>query len=147
MNKILAKNKKGISTAAIDFFSFGHLLGGYFAFIILNAIYLVIFGFFTIEMGILTAFLCGVIWEIVENTFLLRKNIKFGYRKDSILNSLSDIGMLTLGGYIASIFLEFDLEFFLIASALFYISTVILMSIYAHLIINLFRRTNNKKKK
>ena len=42
MNKILAKKKEDISKAAFDFFSFGHLLGGYIAFIILYAFYLVI---------------------------------------------------------------------------------------------------------
>ncbi len=145
MNKILAKNKEGISKAAIDFFSFGHLLGGYFAFIILDAFYLVILGEFVIEICIITVFLSGVIWEIVENTYLFKKNIKFGYRRDSLLNSSMDVVMLTMGGFFASYCLELNLETFLITSAFFFIGNILLMSIYANKIIELFSGLSNKK--
>ena len=144
MNKILAKNKEGISKAAIDFFSFGHLLGGYFAFIILEAFYLVILGEFVIEICIVTVFLCGVIWEIVENTYLFNKNVKFGYRRDSLLNSSMDLVMLTMGGFFASYCLELNLETFLIVSALFFIGNILLMSIYANKIIELFSGLSKK---
>jgi len=128
MNKILAKNKDDISKAAIDFFSFGHLLSGYFIFIIVEAL-----------------FLYGVIWEIVENTCLFKRNIKFGYRRDSFLNSSMDVVMLTIGGLFASFCLELKLETFLITSALFFIGNILLMSIYANKIIELFSGLSNKK--
>lgn len=136
--KLIAKKKEDISKAAIDFFSFGHLLGGYFAFIILNAIYLVLFGNFIIEIGIFTVFLCGVIWEIVENTYFFKKNIKFGYRRDSFLNSSMDVFMLTIGGLFASFCLELNLGTFLITTTFFLIGNILLMSIYANRIIAVF---------
>lgn len=145
MNKILAKNKEGISKAAIDFFSFGHLLSGYFVFIILEAFFLVILGELTTLLSFLALFLYGVIWEIVENTYLFKRNIKFGYRRDSFLNSSMDVVMLTMGGLLASICLELNLEPFLIVSALFFIGNILLMSIYANRIIELFSGLSNKK--
>ena len=81
MNKIFAKNKGDVSKAAIDFFSFGHLIAGYFAFLILDALFLVIFGEFVILLCFFTIF--------------FKKNIKFGYRRDSLLNSSMDVIMLT----------------------------------------------------
>lgn len=147
MNKIFAKNKDDISKAAIDFFSFGHLLGGYLAFIILDAFFLVILGEFVILLCLFTIFLCRAIWEIIENTFLFKKNIKFGYRRDSLLNSSMDVVMLTIGGLIASFCLELNLETFLIASAFFFIGTILLMSIYAIRIIDFFRYVTKKRSK
>ncbi|MHA1497114.1 MAG: DUF2585 family protein [Promethearchaeota archaeon] len=91
MNKILAKNKDDISKAAIDFFSFGHLLSGYFIFIIVEALFLTILGELITMLSFLILFLYGVIWEIVENTCLFKRNIKFGYRRDSFLNSSMDV--------------------------------------------------------
>ena len=145
MSKIIAKNKDDVSKAAIDFFSFGHLLGGYFAFIISDAFFFVIFGEFVILLCIFTIFLCGVIWEIIENTFFFKKNIKFGYRRDSLLNSSMDVVMLTSGGVVAFIFLELNPDTFLITTSFFYIGNVILMSIYANSIIGLFRSFTKKK--
>ena len=145
MNKIFENKKEDISKAAIDFFSFGHLLSGYFVFIILKALFLVILGELITLLSLLALFLYGVIWEIVENTYLFKRNIKFGYRRDSFLNSSMDVVMLTMGGLIASIFLELNLETFLIVSALFFIGNILLMSIYANRIIELFSSLKNKK--
>jgi hypothetical protein len=145
MNKIFAKNKGDVSKAAIDFFSFGHLIAGYFAFLILDALFLVIFGEFVILLCFFTIFLCGVFWEIIENTIFFKKNIKFGYRRDSLLNSSMDVIMLTTGGVIASIFLELNPDTFLIATAFFYIGIILLMIIYANWIMDLFRSFYKKK--
>lgn len=147
MNKVFAKKKGEVSKAAIDFFSFGHLIAGYFIFIILDAFYFVIFGEFIILLCIFTIFLCGTIWEIIENTIFFKKNIKFGYRRDSLLNSSMDVVILTSGGLIAAFCLELNIETFLITTAFFYISTVLLMAIYANSIIDLFRIITKKKKK
>jgi len=147
MNKIFAKNKDGISKVAIDFFSFGHLLGGYLAFIILDAFFLVILDEFVILLCLFTIFLCGAIWEIIENTYLFKKNIKFGYRRDSLLNSSMDVVMLTIGGLFASFCLELNLETFLITSAFFFIGNILLMSIYANLIIEFFSGLINKEER
>ncbi len=146
MIKVFARSKDDVSKAAIDFFSFGHLIGGYFIFIILDALFFVIFGQFVILLCIFTIFLCGTFWEIVENTVLLKKNIKFGYRRDSLLNSSMDVVLLTSGGLIAAFFLELNLDTFWVATAFFYIVTVLLMSIYANSILGLFRNITKKKR-
>ena len=138
MNKVFAKKKGDVSKAAIDFFSFGHILAGYLIFLILDALFLVIFGEFVILLCFFTIFLCGVFWEIIENTYFFKKNIKFGYQRDSLLNSSMDIIMLTIGGVIASIFLELGLDTFLVTTAFFYIGCILLMSLYANWIMDLF---------
>lgn len=145
MIKVFAKNKDDISKAAIDFFSFGHLIGGYFIFIILTAIFVVIFGEFNVPLSIFTIFLCGIIWEIIENTIFYKKNIKFGYRRDSLVNTSMDVVILTSGGLIAAVCLVLNLETFMISTALFYISSVLLMSVYANSIIGLFKNIYKKK--
>ena len=146
MSKIIARNKDDISKAAIDFFSFAHLIGGYFGFIILDALYLVIFGEFVILLCIFTIFLCGTFWEIIENTIFFKKNIKFGYRRDSLLNSSMDVVILTSGGLIAAFCIGLSPDNFLITTTFFYIGNILLMSIYANSIMGLFRNITKKKK-
>jgi len=145
MNKIIAKNKGDLSKAAIDFFSFGHLLAGYFIFLILDALFFVLFDEFVILLCFITIFFCGVFWELIENTYFFKKDIKFGYRRDSLLNSSMDIVMLTVGGVIAAACLEVNIETFLITTAVFYISTILLMIIYANSILDLFKSIKKKK--
>lgn len=147
MNKVFAKKKGDVSKAAIDFFSFGHTLAGYLIFLILDALFLVIFGEFVILLCFFTIFLCGVFWEIIENTYFFKRNIKFGYRRDSLLNSSMDIVMLTIGGVIASLFLELNQDIFLIITAFFYIGNILLMSLYANWIMDLFSSIIKKKQK
>jgi hypothetical protein len=146
MNKIIAKNISDVSRAAIDFFSFGHLIAGYFVFIILDAFFFVIFGEFVFLLCIFTIFLCGIFWEIIENTIFFKKNIKFGFRRDSFINSSMDVVLLTSGGLIAAFFLELSPDTFLVATVFFYIGNVLLMSVYANSIIGLFRNITKKKK-
>jgi len=146
MNYVFAKKKGDVSKAAIDFFSFGHTLAGYLIFLILDALFLVIFGEFVILLCFFTIFLFGVFWEIIENTYFFKKNIKFGYRRDSLLNSSMDIIMLTIGGAIASLFLELNQDIFLIITAFFYIGNILLMSLYANWIMDLFSSIIKKKK-
>jgi len=147
MNKVFAKKKGDVSKAAIDFFSFGHTLAGYLIFLILDALFLVIFGEFVILYCFFTIFLCGVFWEIIENTYFFKRNIKFGYRRDSLLNSSMDIVMLTIGGVIASLFLELNQDIFLIITAFFYIGNILLMSLYANWIMDLFSSIIKNKNK
>ena len=146
MFKIFARIKEDVSKAAIDFFSFGHLIGGYFGFIILGALFLAIFGEFLILICIFIIFLCGAFWELFENTMLYKKNIKFGYRKDSLINSVTDIIIFTSGGAIAAACFELNPNAFLVTTAFYYIINVLLMSIYADVILGLFRNIIKKKK-
>jgi hypothetical protein len=145
MIKAFARSKSDVSKAAIDFFSFGHLIGGYFAFIVLDALFFVIFGQFVVLLCIFIIFLSGTFWELIENTIFYKKNIKFGYRRDSLINSVIDIIMFTSGGIIAAICFELNPNTFLITTTLYYIINVLLMSIYADAILGLFRNIIKKK--
>jgi len=58
-----------------------------------------------------------------------------------------DVVILTSGGLIAAFCLELNIETFLITTAFFYISTILLMAIYANSITDLFRIITKKKKK
>lgn len=145
MIKVFARNKDDVSKAAIDFFSFGHTIGGYFAFVVSDALFLVLIGEYLILLCIFVIFLCGVLWEVIENTFFFKKNIKFGYRRDSLVNSVMDVIMFTSGGIIAAVCFELSPNTFLFTTAFFYIINVLLMSIYANAILSLSRNIIKKK--
>ncbi|MEJ2278608.1 MAG: DUF2585 family protein [Candidatus Lokiarchaeota archaeon] len=145
MNKFYAKNKEGISKAAIDFFSFGHLLVGYFAFIVLDAIFLVFLNGYSFIFAILSVVFGGLIWEVIENTYLVKKDIKFGNRKDSTLNSFTDVLILFLGGLFARFSLQFNLPTFLFIAISFFIGNILIMSLYASKFIDVFKMFRNEE--
>ena len=137
MNKtnFIAQDKEDISLAAIDFFSFGHLLIGYLFFLIFNAIFLFIFEDYQYILSMICVIVCASFWELIENTLFYRKNIKFGYRRDSILNSLADIIFFMSGGLLALINFSLGIIKFLINTTIIFIGTVYLMKIYAEKIL------------
>ena len=145
MNKIYAKNKDEISKAAIDFFSFGHLLVGYFAFIVINALFLEFFNISSFIFALISIIFGGVLWEVIENLYLVKKNIKFGNRKDSTINSLMDVFMLLLGGLIAGFSIQFDLITFLFITVSFFIGDILFMSLYAMKFIDIIKIFKNEE--
>ena len=146
MNKIFAKDREDISKAAIDFFSLGHLLVGYFAYIVLNALFLILFNDISLIFALISIIFGGMLWEVIENTFLVKKNIKFGNRKDSTINSLMDVVMLFLGGFLSGFSIQFDLPIFLIITTTFFIGDVLFMSYYASRFIDISKINKNDVK-
>ena len=146
MNKIYAKNKEEISKAAIDFFSFGHLLVGYFAFIVIKALFLEFFNVSSLIFSLFSIIFGGMVWEVIENTYLVKKNIKFGNRKDSTINSLMDVFMLFLGGLLAGFSIQFDLITFFFITVSFFIGDILLMSVYASKFIDIIKIFKNEEK-
>ena len=89
--RLIARKKDDISIAAIDFFSFGHLLVGYLSLLILFSIFFVNYGISTLFFYLVGNLIISVIWELIENFWLYEVNIKFAHRRDSIINSITDI--------------------------------------------------------
>ena len=138
--KLVARRLEDVSTAAVDFFSFGHALVAYILYIILNAVFLGVLGEYRNYINLISIFNCGLIWEVIENTVLFNKGIKFGYRKDSLLNSIFDLMFFFSGGLFAMVSFNFGFLAFVVNTLVFYVTITLLMYGYYILI------QNHKKK-
>lgn len=112
MGNFVAKTKREVNISAIDFFTIGHLVMGYIAWIIAAIII-----FFTplddsITLSIADkclamacAIVIGIAWEYIENFIFINTkrfaSVKFEGREDSLSNSLTDIVGVIGGGAIA----------------------------------------------
>ena len=132
--RILAKNRDDISKAAIDCFSFTHLMFGYFGFLFLNFMFFFTFGNFFDGFSLLFIIFFSIIWELTENIVLIRFNIKFGNRKDSSFNSVMDITFFVVGGCIGLISFYLEFRFFLIL-VLFILYGMLVISLIYYIII------------
>ncbi|TFF85748.1 MAG: DUF2585 family protein [Promethearchaeota archaeon] len=112
--RILAKTRDDISKTAIDCFSFMHLMFGYFGFLFFNFMFFFTIGNFLNGFSLLFIIFFSIIWELTENIVLIRFNIKFGNRKDSVFNSGMDITFFLIGGCIGLISFYLEFRFFLI---------------------------------
>ena len=103
--QLVATTPDEVGIAALDFYTIGHICMGI-------AIFLVFSLFYTIPMKskgdsrvlmplwliwIITV-ACGIAWEYFENTIFIELGWKFEGRKDSILNSITDIIFVGVGG-------------------------------------------------
>jgi hypothetical protein len=140
--KLLATCKEDVSIAAIDFFSFGHALIAYFVYIVFNAILLGIFFSYRNYINLTLIFNYGLIWELIENTVLFNRGIKFGYRKDSILNSCFDVIFFFSGGILAMFNLSQVFIDFLFHTSIFFIGITLLMFLYRRMILNFSKKNN-----
>ena len=68
----------------------------------------------------------SIIWELIENFWLYKLNIKFAHRRDSLINSITDVIFFVLGGIIALLIIFFYFDLFLIITiVLFYLITIL----------------------
>ena len=130
-----AKNKEAVSKAAIDFYSFGHILIGYFGFIYVNVILLIFFKSYQHFLTISVLFFCALFWEIIENSIFVKKNIKFGYRRDSLINSIMDIIFFVFGGILALLIFLLGFYVFLFSTLMILCLIIIIMKVYAEKIL------------
>lgn len=128
---IIATSKEEISKIAIDVFSFCHLFFGFILYLITNLIIITIFNVALdlICLGFILFY--SIFWEILENYFLIKKNLKFGKRKDSIINSFMDMCFFLLGGVISMLNLNVRLIYSLIITLIFLNGLAIILFIYA----------------
>ncbi|MFW9942487.1 MAG: hypothetical protein ACFFFT_15720 [Candidatus Thorarchaeota archaeon] len=128
--KVIATNKDDIGISAIDFFSFTHMIIGYLIFIVLNGI---LFVMYSIPLGIFSlmyTFFIAIIWESLENTVFYYLGIKFARRRDSLINSLTDICFFSSGGLIALFNTQYGGFLFLIYTIFLFMSIILLTSFY-----------------
>jgi len=87
----------------VDPYSFSHLVHGFLFFAILNPLARKL----SLERRLLIAVALEAGWELLENSPIIinryrQATISLGYEGDSIINSMSDIAMMTLGFLAAS---------------------------------------------
>ena len=143
---LIAKTKDDVGKAAIDVFSFSHLIFGYLLYPILHSIIFILvraYLDFTCLLGIV---LMSLFWEAIENTLLYRKGIKFGDRRDSLKNSLMDIYFFSSGGVISMYNLTHGFIYFGISTFLFLNSLLFLISVYAFKILGFSSPLSKLKK-
>lgn len=143
---LIAKTKDDVGKAAIDVFSFSHLIFGYLLYPILHSIIFILvraYLDFTCLLGIV---LMSLFWEAIENTLLYRKGIKFGNRRDSLKNSLMDIYFFSSGGVISMYNLTHGLIYFLISTFIFLNSLLFLIMVYAFKILGFSSPLSKMKK-
>lgn len=104
MNEIIADESNEVGHHPIDYFSWGHVDIGVSIFLLVSLIntipswidqqlvYLIPF-WSTLVLSLVFA----VLWEIVENTLLIKLQLKFEGRRDSLLNALWDIFFVCVG--------------------------------------------------
>lgn len=91
---IIARSKEEYGIAAVDPFSLGHFLKGYVLHMIFYIFYI------PLVTSLILIFFISVLWEIIENNNFLRDYVKFNKKKDSLVNSGSDITFTILGALI-----------------------------------------------
>lgn len=93
-----ARDSPKTSQMLADWYSFSHVVHGLLFY---AALWLLARGW-AVERRFLAALLIECVWEVVENTpFVIDRyreaTAALGYTGDSIVNSLSDVGMMALG--------------------------------------------------
>lgn len=133
--KIFGKRKEDISKSPLDFYSFGHLIFGHIAYIIIFLI-----GLFSeiplirdamIRRVLGFTIFVGLIWEIVENNTFVKYKLK--KHVDSLNNSLCDILCVFIGASIIGIvmfFIGYTNVLFLLINTLILITYFMFFYIY-----------------
>ncbi len=113
MGSIIGTKPEEVSTAWVDYWSFGHLLFGTVAYFIIYAIAFYVFyaefpDWFNVTLrdpqhiagfwGLIGAIICGIVWEPIENI----GGVKAGWKdkRDSWPNLIIDCIMVFLGALI-----------------------------------------------
>ncbi len=105
LNQIVATTIPEVGISAFDFYSFGHICMGIGIFLFFSLFYVVpmLHGtsdkpWLKLWMVWAITFAIGIAWEFFENIVLYDMGLKFEGRRDSIINSISDIILVGIGG-------------------------------------------------
>ena len=75
--------------------------------------------------------LASISWEVLENFYFYKLGLKFALRRDSVINSITDIFFFSIGGFYAMINIHFDFTFFLISTLTFLNIDISIAVLYA----------------
>lgn len=79
----------------------------------------------------------SIFWELIENFLLIKIDLKFGKRKDSLINSFMDLCFFSLGGAISMFNMMFGFTFFLINILTLLTGLAIIFYVYAKKILKI----------
>jgi hypothetical protein len=103
-DELVADTTDEVSQHPIDYFSWGHVDIGVGIFLIISLINTIPSWFEQTLVYLIPywsllvlSFVIGVIWEIVENTLLVKLQLKFEGRRDSLINAIWDIFFVCVG--------------------------------------------------
>ncbi|MFX1314831.1 MAG: DUF2585 family protein [Promethearchaeota archaeon] len=134
---IIATNKEEISKAAIDVFSFCHMFFGFILYLVTISIIITLFGIALHLICLGCIIFYSIFWELLENFLLIKVDLKFGKRKDSIINSFMDLCFFSLGGVISMFNLIFGFTLFLITILTLLTGLIIIFYVYAKKILKI----------
>jgi len=88
---------------AFDFFSLGHICMGIGIFLFWSLFYTIPKSkgrtpLFSLLFVFILTIICGIIWEIIENTLFFELGLKFEGLSDSGINIMTDILLVAVGG-------------------------------------------------
>ena len=135
-----------------DYYSWGHIafgIGGFslFSLIITLGEFLVGASPLPWYFVLLFVVIAGIIWEIIENTILWRLGLKYGNRKDTLINAFFDILFVLIGAIGTWLLKWIIMDVMLVRGLWFYVSAIcfFVLVIIAYFIG--FYITNEKTKK
>ncbi len=102
LSEIIATNASEVGQSWFDFFSIGHICFGIGVFLFFSLGYSIPKSrgdtpILSLLAVFILTFIILIAWEVVENTLFLELNLKFGNRRDSPQNILTDIIFGTIG--------------------------------------------------
>ncbi len=110
---------------------------GFILYLITNSIIITIFGIALHLICLGCILFYSVFWEILENYFFIKINLKFGGRKDSLINSFMDTCFFLLGGVISMFNLNLIFIYSLITTLIFLNGLAIILFVYAKKILKI----------
>ena len=101
LNEIIATKASEVGVSWFDFFSIGHICFGIGIFLFFSLCYSIPKSrgdtpILSLLAVFILTFIILIAWEIVENTLFIELNLKFGNRRDSPRNILTDIVLGTI---------------------------------------------------
>ncbi|MFX1391137.1 MAG: hypothetical protein ACFE9Z_13815 [Promethearchaeota archaeon] len=102
-NEWIATEVFEVGISWFDFYSIGHICFGIGLFLFWSLFYTIPkkkgkVPIFSLLFVFILTVVCGIIWEIVENTILLNFGLKFENRADSWQNMSTDVLLCAVGG-------------------------------------------------
>lgn len=128
--EIIATKPETISRAPIDGFSIGHILMGQIGYLV---VYYIIraFGNSIIpneSIAIIIMLCIGVGWELLENSIMYNRGLKYQNKQDSLINSTFDI-IFVMTGTLEVFILQITFNYYILPELYFIILHIILISV------------------